>query len=141
MRLHLADVHGNSATATKLQTARTIALSGDVTGSASFDGSKNMTINADLSNVAILTGTITVTNGEGKTNVNYPTGYNNSNCVVIAAGVSNGTTTSGIYIFGTASKRTTGAMLYQNYIKLSTASLDNVGPTGSLNYKIMLMKI
>ena len=30
---------GNSDTATKLATARTIALSGDVTGSVSFDGS------------------------------------------------------------------------------------------------------
>ena len=33
-----------AATATKLATARTIALSGDVTGSASFDGSANVTI-------------------------------------------------------------------------------------------------
>lgn len=36
---------GNASTATKLSSARTIALSGDVTGSASFDGSKNITIN------------------------------------------------------------------------------------------------
>ena len=35
---------GNSATATKLATSRTIALSGDITGSASFDGSANATI-------------------------------------------------------------------------------------------------
>ena len=35
---------GNSATATKLATARTITLSGSVTGSASFDGSSNVTI-------------------------------------------------------------------------------------------------
>ena len=35
---------GNSATATKLATARTIALSGAVTGSASFDGTSNITI-------------------------------------------------------------------------------------------------
>ena len=37
-------ITGNAATATKLQTARTIALSGAVTGSASFDGSGNITI-------------------------------------------------------------------------------------------------
>ena len=37
-------VTGNAGTATKLQTARTIALSGDVTGSTSFDGSANKTI-------------------------------------------------------------------------------------------------
>jgi len=34
---------GNASTATKLATARTIALSGDVTGSTSFDGSGNAT--------------------------------------------------------------------------------------------------
>lgn len=48
MQRHLADVHGNSATATKLQTARSISLAGDVTGSASFDGSKNVSITANL---------------------------------------------------------------------------------------------
>ena len=39
------NILGNAATATKLATARTIALTGDVTGSASFDGSANATIN------------------------------------------------------------------------------------------------
>lgn len=39
------DISGNASTATKLQNARTITLSGDVTGSASFDGSNNVTIN------------------------------------------------------------------------------------------------
>ena len=37
---------GNAATATTLQTARTIALAGDVTGSVSFNGSANATITA-----------------------------------------------------------------------------------------------
>ena len=35
---------GNAATATRLKTARTIALSGDVTGSVQFDGSANVTL-------------------------------------------------------------------------------------------------
>jgi hypothetical protein len=39
---------GNSATATKLATARTIALGGDVSGSVSFDGSANVTITATV---------------------------------------------------------------------------------------------
>lgn len=38
------DVTGNAATATKLVTARTIALTGAVSGSASFDGSANISI-------------------------------------------------------------------------------------------------
>jgi parallel beta-helix repeat protein len=39
---------GNADTADKLATARTITLSGDVSGSASFDGSSNITINATV---------------------------------------------------------------------------------------------
>jgi len=39
---------GNAATATALATARTIALSGDVTGSASFDGSGNISITSSV---------------------------------------------------------------------------------------------
>lgn len=37
---------GNASTATALQTARTIGLSGDVSGSVSFDGTSNVTITA-----------------------------------------------------------------------------------------------
>ena len=42
----------NVASATKLQTARTISLSGDVTGSASFDGTSNITINTTVGNAS-----------------------------------------------------------------------------------------
>lgn len=38
----------NAATATKLATARTIAVSGDATGSTSFDGSGNVTLSLDV---------------------------------------------------------------------------------------------
>lgn len=41
---------GNADTATKLATARTIALTGDVTGSSSFDGSGNLNITATVAN-------------------------------------------------------------------------------------------
>ena len=39
---------GNASTASTLQTARTIALGGDVTGSASFNGGSNVTITATV---------------------------------------------------------------------------------------------
>lgn len=45
------DTTGNAATATKLATARTIALSGDATGSATFDGSGDATIAAEVSKI------------------------------------------------------------------------------------------
>ena len=38
-------ITGNAATATKLATTRTITASGDMTGSVSFDGSSNVTLN------------------------------------------------------------------------------------------------
>ena len=41
-------VTGNASTATTLQTARTISLGGDVTGSASFNGGSNITITATV---------------------------------------------------------------------------------------------
>lgn len=41
-------VSGNAATATTLQTARTITLGGDLSGSASFNGSANITITATV---------------------------------------------------------------------------------------------
>lgn len=39
-----ASLNGNGNTAGRLQTARTIQLTGDVTGSVSFDGSQNVSI-------------------------------------------------------------------------------------------------
>lgn len=44
-----ATLLGNANTASALQTARTISLAGDLTGSASFDGSANITINTTAS--------------------------------------------------------------------------------------------
>lgn len=41
---------GNAGTATKLQTARTISLTGGITGSGSFDGSNNLSISTTLAN-------------------------------------------------------------------------------------------
>ena len=41
-------ISGNAATATKLATARTLSLTGDVTGSVSFDGSANASITATV---------------------------------------------------------------------------------------------
>ena len=44
------NVSGNAASADKLSTARSVILSGDVLGSADFDGSENITINTVISN-------------------------------------------------------------------------------------------
>jgi hypothetical protein len=52
-------LNGNASTASKLQTARTVTLSGDVTGSTSFDGSSNVTITTTLANSGVAAGTYT----------------------------------------------------------------------------------
>lgn len=48
------DTTGNAATATKLATPRKIELTGNVTGSADFDGSKNIQIATSLADVSAL---------------------------------------------------------------------------------------
>ena len=47
---------GNASTATTLQTARSIGLTGDVTGSASFDGAANASITATLASSGVTAG-------------------------------------------------------------------------------------
>jgi hypothetical protein len=63
----VGSIDGNAGTATKLATSRTLALSGDATGSASFDGSANATIAATLATVNSNVGTFTklTVNGKG----------------------------------------------------------------------------
>jgi phage-related tail fiber protein len=60
--IEISPTAGNSDTATKLATARTIALSGDVTGSVSFDGSANVTIAATIAADSVVLGTDTTGN-------------------------------------------------------------------------------
>ena len=57
-----ANTTGNAATATALATARTIALGGDVTGSASFDGTGNITITSTIAADSVALGTDTTGN-------------------------------------------------------------------------------
>ncbi len=73
-------VLGNSATATKLQNARNITLSGAVSGNANFDGSENITITTTQGNITVLTG---IVNGNGL-EIDYPTDFTKDNCVCIS---------------------------------------------------------
>lgn len=52
--------------ATKLVTARTISLSGDATGSISFDGSSNKTLSVTLANSGVTAGTYSVVTVDAK---------------------------------------------------------------------------
>lgn len=54
-----ADTTGNAATATALQNARTISLGGDLSGSASFNGTSDITISATVQPDSVALGTDT----------------------------------------------------------------------------------
>ena len=62
---------GNSATATKLATVRTISLTGDVTGSVNFDGSSNTSISTTIPGTTAITkgGTGATTVAAARTNL------------------------------------------------------------------------
>lgn len=146
------DVTGNSATATKLQTSRNISLSGDVTGSASFDGSKNVSISAKLTNVAVLTGSITTPAANSgdltvQKDINYPTGYNANNCIPISyLAKKNDTFGWATYTPKDAMGYTIGSSGLRVLLKSSTITIakdksDDLEPASTVNYKIVLMKI
>lgn len=62
----VGSVDGNAGTATKLATSRTISISGDADGSASFDGSANADIAITLDTVNANVGTFTKVTVNGK---------------------------------------------------------------------------
>jgi len=66
------DLTGNAATASKLKTARIITLSGDVSGSASFDGSANITISSTVANNSHTHDNSTITNVDWSKILNKP---------------------------------------------------------------------
>ena len=59
------DLTGNADTASALETARAIALSGDVTGTVNFDGSAGVTISTTISANSVALGTDTTGNYAG----------------------------------------------------------------------------
>ena len=85
-----ASLIGNASSASKLATARTISLTGDLTGSASFDGTSNIAINTSAvftgtTNLSYITGTRTITSDTG-TNAILPLFSNTSAGLTGASG-------------------------------------------------------
>lgn len=76
-------VTGNASTATKLATARTVSLSGDVVGSVSFDGTANVNIVATVQPDSVALGT--------DTTGNYVAGVSGTaNQITVTSGVGEG---------------------------------------------------
>lgn len=131
-------VYGNSATATKLATARNIALAGAVKGNVNFDGSGNVTITTTQNNIFVLTGTVSLSNGSGSTAINYPSGLNKDNCIPFMSGLN----TSGTYYdYGNIqSSCVTGVRLTDTDLRFNCGCPSGVGPTGTKSFRIVLMK-
>ena len=70
---------GNAATATKLATARTISLTGDTTGSVSFDGSANVSFETKTRQVAFVGSDTDGTAGWYKVAEQTCSGYGDTN--------------------------------------------------------------
>ena len=98
-----AALAGNATTATTLQTARTIALSGDVAGSVSFNGSSNVTISATIQPDSVALGTDTTGNYVATVGVTAGTGLSvtgtGEGAAVTLAGVNATTTVKGVASF------------------------------------------
>ncbi|MNZ02302.1 hypothetical protein D3C78_189420 [compost metagenome] len=72
LKKHVDDIEGGNTAAgkaDKLSTARLIALAGDVTGQAAFDGSGNITITATYKNSGVVSGTYRSVTVDAKGNI------------------------------------------------------------------------
>ena len=144
----VGDLTGNADTATTLETSRAISLAGDLSGSASFDGSSDITITATVQPNSIALGTdttgnyvATLTAGTGITLANN-SGENASPTVtvdttVIQARVTNVTDTEIGYLDGV-----TSAIQTQMDLKAPLASPTFTGtvtlPSGTVTSAMIL---
>ena len=150
---------GNATTASKLKNARTINLAGDLTGNTSFDGSKDVSISAKLSNVSVLTGTINATAASGDSNsfntvkINFPNGFNANNCIVLSWYIHRqGSSNNYGNAFGCTSVSDSRTWLRGGYPSMITFNFQNdnkitftlenpITSATNFDYKIVLMKI
>ena len=127
-------------TSNKLKTARKISITGAVLGSANFDGSSNISINTSQSNIAVITGNISLSNGTGDVTVNYPEGFNYSNCAVISIGIAIYGNNIYDYFSETSSPLLFTARLNQNNIVIKSNALEGVGTSTTKQFKLVIMK-
>ena len=91
---------GNATTATKLATARTISLTGDVTGSVSFDGSANASISSTFTLPKFIAGMIMLWSGSTGS---IPSGW------VLCNGSNNTPNLTNRFVIGAGSSYAVGA--------------------------------
>lgn len=129
---------GKADSAAKLTTARTISLSGDATGSTTFDGSANKEISVTLSNTGVTAGTYNTVTVDAKGRVTAASSKNYSTKVVQTI-TGDGSKTS----FDVAHTLGTDVSV-QVYLKNQTVGADTVDElvmvdTYTLNNKVKLL--
>ena len=111
-------------------------------GNANKLGNKDASQYVTNDRFAVITGTITINNGNGIVSVDYPTGFSQQNCVPVSYGfnyVTDGTwlgfgVISGIY--------STGVRLTSTKVTFMVNTLlSGGGKSFTSNYKLVLMKI
>lgn len=87
---------------------------------------------------AVLTGTITLSSGTGMVDINYPSGFTQSNCVPVACAIN--VTMS--YDFGNpGTSNLVAVKLLSNIIRINTSPSTSGGASGDKTYKLVLMKV
>lgn len=122
----------------KWGTSRKITISGAVSGNANVDGSGDVTINVSQSNIAVLTGNVSISNGSGYTELNYPNGYTKDNCVAIASGLNMGNYYEFNHVDGLM---LVGTRLTATKVIFRVSSVQDISSSGTKGFKIVLMKI
>lgn len=120
----------NAASATKLQTARTISLTGDATGSVSFDGTTDVTITADVISTANVDD-ITNNDSEDNANVNFNIGnknftktVNNVTHATNADNATNATNATTASKLGTNAGSTNNPVYFSNGVPVAITGID-----------------
>jgi hypothetical protein len=95
---------GNANTASRLATARTITLTGDIAGSVSFDGSANVSITTNIESNSVTLGTDTTGNYAGSVAVTAGTGLSitgtaGEGTAFVLAGIDASTSVKGVARF------------------------------------------
>lgn len=142
-RISPSGIDCNAASASKLQTARNIAISGDVSGSADFDGSRNIQINTSINGfdnwkspngymklpkgMILQWGTVDETDNQGENNrtVTFPIAFPNTCLNALATRVtaspSGDNSDGGLALYNTTN--TTISVHYATYTGASSGSL------------------
>lgn len=125
-------IDGNAGTATKLATARTLGLSGDVTGTVSFDGSANATIAATLANSGVTAGTYGSATQVGQVTVDAKGRVTAASNVAITFPVTSVAGRTGAIVL-TTTDVSEGTNLYYTDVRVRTNRLDQMAaPTAAV---------